>query len=322
MAITDRQKENRKRALGASDIPAILGLDPFRSPFEVYAAKTDKIADPDEASEAAEWGTLVEPSLRSWAARMLGKPVVAPTGTFVHQTIPCMIANVDGLVEKSQRGSQIVECKHTGMWGPLGGQWGEEGTDQVPERVMVQVHAQMACAGSSVAHVVAQIMRKQGWPAMYYISRSEALIRAIEEEAAKFWERHVMADIPPEIDLENQFTVPSMDTMASLSRNDLKCIEIDPSLIEQFNTAREARLDAEKREEAHKVKMLAAMGDARMATGGVYEVKYAVESMGRRLNQGLLRERYPAIADECTQDATCQKLRVRDTTPKKKKGGK
>ena len=45
MPITDEQRERRKTRLGSTDIAAILGVDHFRTAYDVYLEKTDKLEE-------------------------------------------------------------------------------------------------------------------------------------------------------------------------------------------------------------------------------------------------------------------------------------
>lgn len=72
----------RRFGIGASEVSAVLGLNPYRSCFEVWAQKvtgsTDNAAD---ESEAAQWGTLLEPLVMSEVSRRIGRPIYAAAGT-------------------------------------------------------------------------------------------------------------------------------------------------------------------------------------------------------------------------------------------------
>ena len=74
----------RRHGIGASEVSAILGLNPYRSCFEVWASKMDTapaqggIAEEAAASEAATWGVLLEPVVRTEVARRIGRRIFIP----------------------------------------------------------------------------------------------------------------------------------------------------------------------------------------------------------------------------------------------------
>jgi len=55
----DRQQwlEARKQGIGGSDAPTVAGINPWKSPVELYMEKTGEI-EPQEAGEKAYWGSF------------------------------------------------------------------------------------------------------------------------------------------------------------------------------------------------------------------------------------------------------------------------
>ena len=79
----------RRHGIGASEVSAILGLNPYRSCFEVWANKVQPdaahmlaahmlAADMTADSEAATWGVLLEPVVRTEVARRIGRRIFIP----------------------------------------------------------------------------------------------------------------------------------------------------------------------------------------------------------------------------------------------------
>ena len=65
MALTDKQLTSRQESVGGSDVPAILGLSPFKSAADVYIEKTQQMVQIDNA--AIEAGHMLEPAVIDWA---------------------------------------------------------------------------------------------------------------------------------------------------------------------------------------------------------------------------------------------------------------
>ena len=70
-ALTAEHLAARKRGIGGSDAPAVLGVSPWRTPLDVYLDKTDQ-SDPVETTEAMEWGSRLEDQIAAAAAERLG----------------------------------------------------------------------------------------------------------------------------------------------------------------------------------------------------------------------------------------------------------
>ncbi|GIV50913.1 MAG: hypothetical protein KatS3mg038_1434 [Candidatus Kapaibacterium sp.] len=74
---------DRRSFLGASDAPAILGLSPWRTAYEVWAEKTGRI-DSWSGNAATSAGQLLEPAVLAWASEELRRRhdlVVEPAAT-------------------------------------------------------------------------------------------------------------------------------------------------------------------------------------------------------------------------------------------------
>lgn len=50
----------RQKGIGGSDVAAILGINPYRTPLDIYREKTTEITEDRAPSEAAYWGTQLE----------------------------------------------------------------------------------------------------------------------------------------------------------------------------------------------------------------------------------------------------------------------
>jgi putative phage-type endonuclease len=283
MALTAKQLEDRKAWLGASDMAAVLGLDPYRTPYEVWADKTGR-APAREGGERAKYGTMIEPVLRAWASAKLERPVVASTSTFRHMSVPCMAVNPDGFVGKCQRGNPLVECKRTS----LAQEWGEPGTDQVPYRTIVQVQTQMACTASPHVHVVADIAdRFHEGPEMYIVHRDNEMIAMIEERAVEFWNL-IANDTPPE-----DGPVPPVEFIAKVRRDTVDPAQVDDAIIAEYQAANERRKKAEKEEEEIKARLLLKLGTSEIGESEMHIVKYVMENAGSNTDMAAIRQNHP-----------------------------
>ncbi len=247
--ITDKQETDRQKGIGSSDVPTILGLNPWATAYDLWLLKTGKVA-PVEENSAMHLGTMLEEPVLRLAADRLGQRVVRPSSTFVGCHPYCR-ANIDGMIGVAKRGSPIVEAKTTGK----GDEWGEDGSDEVPERVRAQVMFQMACSSSDVAHVAALIgdyglrfkMFRVNWDAEYG--------QYIMERVQSFWERHVLTDIAPS-------GVPTVDAVKRMIRSDSE-VTIPSHLFIHEQGAKRVLSDAEAQYETARGALHAALGQAR-----------------------------------------------------------
>jgi len=159
MPITEKQRQRRRNHIGASDMAAIMGLSPWRTPYDVWAEKTGRLvdeADPD--NEVMALGTLLETGVLDFAGSVLGP--IRRNQFRKHPSLP-----IGGHLDAIRVGTnEPVEAKTAGLLGPLREPWGDEGTDHVPDRILIQVHTQcLALAPVEVERAyVAALLGGQG----------------------------------------------------------------------------------------------------------------------------------------------------------------
>ena len=98
-----------------------------------------------------------------------------------------MIADVDGICEDGR----ILECKTARS----GKDWGEEGTDEIPQYYQTQVQHYMAVLGAPVCDVAVLIGGSDF--RIYTVRRDQELIDLLINDEEEFWEKHVVPGIPP-----------------------------------------------------------------------------------------------------------------------------
>jgi len=302
MPLTERQRQRRTQCLGATDLAAILGVDPYRSAWDVWAEKTGRV-ERAEASPAAEAGSRFEAGVLSWAEERLGKLDRRGTERRVDGT-PILV-HVDAIVAATR---EPVEAKTAGLFGPLHGQWGAEGTDEIPDQYLIQCQAHLMATGADVCHVAA-FLGGRGY-VLYQVHRHEQLQEVIAERALAFWRDHVEADEPPE-------ARPNLQVAKLLKRMPEKVADFGTDgqeLVERWLQARDQRREAEKLEQEAQAALLAALGDAEAARLPDGRLLTFLEQKSRRIDTKRLKETHPEVAAEFTVETTYRVLRI-------KKGG-
>ena len=59
-------KVDRNKYIGGSDIPAILGISPFRRRFDLLLIKADLLQNEFDGNEYTEYGNILEPQIRDY----------------------------------------------------------------------------------------------------------------------------------------------------------------------------------------------------------------------------------------------------------------
>lgn len=184
--------ELRKEGLGGSDAAAVLGLDEWRSPFELYLEKIGEHpdGDRDRANEAMEWGQILEEPICQRFASKTGIEIIRPRHLLRHPEHRFIMGNPDRfLLHPDERGPGILEAKTTSDW--QSDLWDEEPA----ERALIQWTHYAAICDVTWGYIACLI---GGQRLVYYrVERDDELVRMLIELEAEFWERVQTLDQPP-----------------------------------------------------------------------------------------------------------------------------
>lgn len=99
--------------LGGSDIATVFGLNPWRTPLELFMEKRDLLApDDEENAKQKELGHLLEPIVANVFAMETGSEVIEDYGMYQHADYPFAIADIDYLYRQGVT-EGVLECKST-----------------------------------------------------------------------------------------------------------------------------------------------------------------------------------------------------------------
>lgn len=253
MPITATQVEQRRSRIGSSDMAAILGLDPRRNAYDVWLEKTGKLED-QIANSAMYAGTMFEDGVLQFAENELGKIIRNQYRSAKDRGIP-LGANIDALLVN---GNVPIEAKTAGLFGPVHETWGEPGTDEIPDRVIIQATVHMICSMSDLCHIAAFIGGR-GFQ-LFVVQKDPTIAEVVTETAVQFWENHVLADIPP------NDTLPQATSIKRIRREPETTVLLADALVNDWLAAKENLKAAETVKSEAERAMLTALGTAE---GGV-----------------------------------------------------
>lgn len=205
--------EGRKAGIGGTDISAVLGLNPWKTPLDVFLGKTNA-GDHNERrpSEAMFWGNALEPIIRQRYAEIAHASVCPPEfinelfprsiawdgQTLIeHERLPFVLGTPDGIVYEpgTSLATRGLEIKTAGF---KGAEWGKEGTDEVPDHYRLQVAWYMAITGLEQWDIAALFSGNR--LEIFRVQRDQELESMLLNSAVEFWEKHVTPRIPPRVD--------------------------------------------------------------------------------------------------------------------------
>lgn len=191
--MTDRVRwlKERQRGVGATDVASLAGVG-FLSPQEVYAEKVAaEVVDRPPTGPMA-LGLALEDHNAGLYSRRTGLPLHAPglVRAAAAGALSWVYATFDRVALGTGAGwGRPVELKYVVRFGD---EWGEEGTDQVPDKYVVQATWQVtvlrACGYDTAACDVSAV-DGYGGHRVYTVHLDDALAALLLDLAGSFWDR-------------------------------------------------------------------------------------------------------------------------------------
>ena len=189
------QLKNRHLSLGGSDVGALLGLSPYKSPLAVWMEKTGKEVKPVD-SLPLRFGSFAEEFVANEYAKATGFALSADDTTRIHPQYSFMSGNIDRYVHEEglhMPATKILECKTANPFSRA--QWGEPGSDQIPLHYLTQVTWYLAITGIERADIAVLFGNTDF--RIYTILRDPELENLVLEKAQHFWHEYVLKNQPP-----------------------------------------------------------------------------------------------------------------------------
>lgn len=253
--------EERRKGLGGSDAGAVLGLNKWKSPVELYLEKTGQRPEEPETAKMRA-GRAMEEVIAQLFAEETGLQVRQDHKLRVHADFEFIRANLDRVIVGDSRGPGILECKN------VGGQTlrdAEADGYAVPPSHYCQWQHYSLVTGYTWGYLAYFV---DGWDLrLVHMERNEAFVQdTLLPALCQFWLDHVQAGVPPAAE-------SSKDVLALFPRSTPgRSVEItDEALVEQLRRLKEVKalikpLEDEESALTEEVKKL--MGDAESLTIG------------------------------------------------------
>ena len=183
--------ESRRIGIGGSDVAAILGLNNYKTPLQVWEEKTNPQAKEVEVNAKMRAGIMLEHVVAQWFSEDTGLKVQKDNKIRVHKDIPFFIANVDRIiVSENGSGPGVLEVKTTS--GYIAKNW-EAG--EVPLHYYAQLQHYLNVTGYKYGYIAVLI---DGWDfKSFRYDRDEEFIKIMDEKLIEFWMK-VETKIKPE----------------------------------------------------------------------------------------------------------------------------
>ena len=174
----------RSIGIGGSEIAAIMGIDPYSSPYQVYLSKIK--GDEDWSNKYTEAGNILEGAIAKFFQKRTGYKIIeasAEDKIYRHPKYEFVIGTPDRkyiVVE----GERILECKNTIIR-----------RDEVPMTWFAQLQWYLGLGYDAGA--IAWLEHGVDFFYEEYIYDEDMFLFMVEK-AEKFWKDHVLKKIPPD----------------------------------------------------------------------------------------------------------------------------
>ena len=273
----------RKQYIGGSDAGAIIGLNPYSSPFAVWAEKTGNV-QPFAGNTITKVGSYLEELVAEMFEDEHVCRVRRCNFTLVNDKYPWACANIDREVVGEDA---ILECKTTNSYVAVK----KFRQGEYPEQWYAQMTHYLGVTGRSRAYLA--VLSECRDFRIFTLERDEAEIEALMKAEEDFWENYVLTGKTPPVDgadatsdaIKEMFRYDSGDTADLSSLGGL--FQQRAEIMKHEKGLKEARDDID-----NQIKVL--MGSASKGICGPWTVSWKLQNTGG-LDREAIRKDYPGI---------------------------
>lgn len=258
--------EIRRKTIGGSDAGALCGLNPYSSPYSVYANKKMLIPDKPD-NEAMRQGRDLEQYVAERFMQETGKKVRRENSIIYNSDYPFAHADVDRLIVGERAG---LECKTAATRNDALYAAGE-----YPDYYYAQCQHYMMITGLDLWYLAVLVFQRGLY--IFEIRRNDEEIKTLAEIERDFFEKSIVGDQEPQTD-GRQATTDALNDQFTQSTDDTADLTLFSTEIEQYFALKERRdeLDELMNEKLNAVK--AFMQDSERGTCGDHRVIWKTQT--------------------------------------------
>lgn len=293
--------EYRRLGIGGSDASVVCGINRYKSPVELWLDKTGQLP-PQEAGEAAYWGTQLESFVRAEFTKRTGIEVIHRSELLQSEEHPFMLANLDGICEAPEIGTCIFEAKTASAY--KAGEW----ENTIPDEYMCQIQHYMAVTGYAGTYIAVLIGGNSfKWR---FVERDEELISMLIELETAFW-NHVKDCTPPPLDgsdaaakfLSERFPISRPTAQITLP-------DTAANLLAQYDEACEQLEAVTERKQRAENLLKEMMGDNEVGIAEDHIVTWKSVSQ-ERLDSRTLKAEHPVLCKKYTSTTSYRRFSIK-----------
>lgn len=285
----DEWLKDRMQGIGGSDVGTILGLNKWKSPYQLWLEKTGQVNLDYTESEPAYWGNVLEEVVAKEFQERTGKRVMRRNQVFEHPLHPFLRANIDRWVVGE---NAILECKTANQY--LAKEWDGE---EIPTTYLCQVQHYINVLNADKAYIAVLIGgQKFIWKR---IDRDQELIDMITVKLVDFWETNVIEGVEPLIDGSEATQEFLKNRYSELDEVETTLPPAFDEIIDQKRELKKAKKDIEESIRQLDNEIINELGKRKASIGIAQKNIISWKLIAtRRMNSKKLAEKYPEVAKD------------------------
>ena len=281
----------KTRKIGGSYAGAILGLNNFMTPLDVYNEILG-VTEPKIENPRMKAGKKIEGVISDWYEEETGNKVLRDNKVRFHKDYDFLSASLDRLIQaKDEQETGILECKNTNS---KSFKYWEESPYGMPAYVYAQIQHYFDVAQKNWGCVAVLI---DGWDfRMIPVERDKKWISESREILIRFWNENILKQIPPEPKTKDDvlFLFPK-----ETSGINLEVTERVYNIWETMVAADDLRKDYEERTEGAKQQLQILMLNAEwLSFGGKTLCTWKADKDGKKFDVKKFQQDNPNLYEQ------------------------
>ncbi|MBS1328419.1 MAG: endonuclease [Dialister sp.] len=274
----------RNMGIGGSDASTIMGLNSYKSPYQLWLEKIGEAAPEDlTGNPFVYWGQKNEANIADWFNEETGKKVQR-LGTLRNKDYPFMIANVDRTVIGENAG---LEIKTAGV-----SQYKKWKGDEIPDAYYCQCLHYMAVTGADYWYIAVLLGGNEArWKK---IERNEDDIKVLIEKEREFWNL-VQTKTAPPVDGSLSCSQALAARYADSRDEEIMLPEEADTLIASINSDTEIMDRLQEQIDLNKNRLKEMLGEAEMGRIGSFQVIWKLTSPRETCSLSKVKKAAPEV---------------------------
>ena len=191
----DEWLASRRLGIGGSDVAALFGVHPWLSPYTLYLDKLGLLPEREDRA-ILNVGHELEPLTRRMYTEDTGRIVDAAQERFRHPKHEFMLATIDGTLAPcdGHTGPGVFEGKTTNPYSA------NDWIDGPPLYYLLQLTHYMVVTGRTWGSIAVLVLGEKDPLKWADVDLDAEFAEMMVEAERLFWTKHVLAQVPPDVD--------------------------------------------------------------------------------------------------------------------------